>query len=364
MTIPAARTRTAALLAGLVLASVPLMSATASADAQLDKMRVTNAANATKALETQGGSRIVFKVDAAAQREAVVSDVRDDLYRILREGRVPFSGLAINNGGIEVKLNDAKDRDRVLAKLAPPNEAKFLQAKPPSPIDVSDAGGGVTRIAPTQAALADNLRDLVGQSVDMIEQRLRNNGLKQAAVLPDGADRIRVLLPGVTDPDRATAIFAKKVRVSIRLVDVSMSAEDALKSGPPSGSDVLYGYKDKQPYLVLKDGGMDGDDIIDASPGFSSATREPIASFRLNGRGTRRLARITAENIGKPFAIVLDDKVLSAPIIREPITGGSGQISGNFTLEDANTVAMMLRAGALPGRLTVVEQQVVEPAKH
>jgi preprotein translocase subunit SecD len=363
MTIPAARTRTAALLAGLVLASLPLLSVTASADAQLDKMRATNAANAAKALEAQGGSRIVFKVDAAGQREAVVSDMRDDLYRILREGRVPFSGLAINNGGIEVKLNDAKDRDRVLARLAPPSEAKFLQARPPSPIDVSDAGG-VTRIAPTQAAIADNLRDLVGQSVDMIEQRLRNNGLKQAAVQPDGADRIRVLLPGVTDPDRVTAIFAKKVRVSIRLVDVSMSAEDAVKSGAPSGSDVLYGYKDKQAYLVLKDGGMDGDDIIDASPGFSSATREPIASFRLNGRGTRRLAHITAENIGKPFAIVLDVKVLSAPVIREPITGGSGQISGNFTLEDANTVAMMLRAGALPGRLTVVEQQVVEPAKH
>ncbi|TPQ30817.1 preprotein translocase subunit SecD [Bradyrhizobium guangdongense] len=363
MTIPAARTRTAALLAGLVLASLPLLSVTASADAQLDKMRATNAANAAKALEAQGGSRIVFRVDAAAQREAVVSDMRDDLYRTLREGRIPYSGLAINNGGIEVKLNDARDRDRVLAKLVPPGEAKFLQAKPPSPIDVSDSGG-VTRIVPTPAAIADNLRDLVGQSVDMIEQRLRNNSLKQAAVLPDGADRIRVLLPGVTDPDRVTAIFAKKVRVSIRLVDVSMSVEDALKAGAPSGADVLYGYKDKQAYLVLKDGGMDGDDIIDASPGFSSATREPIASFRFNGRGTRRFAHITAENIGKPFAIVLDDKVLSAPIIREPITGGSGQISGNFTLEDANTVAMMLRAGALPGRLTVVEQQVVEPAKH
>lgn len=355
MTMWAGRIRMAGLCAGLVLASAPLLPVTASADAQLDKMRATTAANAAKALETQGGSRIVFKVDAAALREAVVTEMRDDLYRILREGKIPFSGLAINNGAIEVKINDAADRDRVLGKLIP-KDAK-------ASIDVSDAGGGVTRIASSQAGFAGRLQDLVGQSSEMIEQRLRNADIK-AGVLPDGPDRIRVLLPGISDPDRVTAIFAKKVRVSIRLIDVSMSAEDAVKNAPPTGSDLLYGFKDKQPYLVLKEGGMDGDDIIDASPGLGAGTREPVASFRFNARGTRRLANITAENVGKPFAIVLDDLVLSAPVIREPITGGSGQISGNFTIQDAMTVAMMLRAGALPGRLSVVEQQVVEPAKH
>lgn len=356
MTMWAERTRMAGFF--VALAFVPFLPNTAAADAQLDKARAAIAANAAKALETQGGSRIVFKVDAAALREAIVTDLRDDLYRTLREGRVPFSGLAINNGGVEVKIADAKDRDRVLGKLTPATEAKT-----PSGIEVSDAGGGLTRIAPTQGAFADRLHDLVGQSSEMIEQRLRNADIK-AGVLPDGADRIRVLLPGVADPDRVAAIFARKVRVSIRLIDLSMSAEDAVKNSPPSGAEVLYGYKDKQPYLVLRDGGMDGDDIVDASPGLATGTRDPIASFRFNARGTRRLAHITADNIGKPFAIVLDDQVLSAPVIREPITGGSGQISGNFTIQEAMTVAMMLRAGALPGRLTVVEQQIVEPAKH
>ncbi|MES1147764.1 MAG: preprotein translocase subunit SecD, partial [Bradyrhizobium guangdongense] len=299
MTMWAGRIRMAGLCAGLSLAAMPLLPMSASADAQLDKLRATIAANAAKALETQGGSRIVFRVDAAALREAVVTDLRDDLYRILREGRIPFSGLAINNGGIEVKIAEAADRDRVLGKLIP-KDAK-------ASIDVSDAGSGLTRLAPSQAGFAGRLQDLVGQSSEMIEQRLRNADIK-AGLLPDGADRIRVLLPGIADPDRVTAIFAKKVRVGIRLIDPSMSAEDAVKNAPPSGSDVLYGYKDKLPYLVLRDGGMDGDDMVDASPGLGTGTRDPIVSFRFNARGTRRLTHITTDNVGKPFAIVLDDQ--------------------------------------------------------
>jgi preprotein translocase subunit SecD len=146
------------------------------------------------------------------------------------------------------------------------------------------------------------------------------------------------------------------------MVDVSMSAEEALKAGPPSGSEVLYEFKTKTPDLVLKEIVIEGDDIIDASPGFERD--QPIASFRFNAHGTRRFAEITAANIGRPFAIVVDDRVLSAAVIREPILGGSGQISGNFTLEDANIVAMLLRSGTLPGRLSVVDQQVVAPAAN
>jgi preprotein translocase subunit SecD len=141
-----------------------------------------------------------------------------------------------------------------------------------------------------------------------------------------------------------------------------MPPEQAQSGAPPAGTEVLPGFKDKSLYLVTKDSVLDGDDISYAGPGFASGTKDPIASFRFNGRGTRRFAHVTEENIGKPFAIVLDGKVISAPVIREPITGGSGQISGNFTLEEANSVAMMLRAGSLPGHLGLVEQQVVQPA--
>jgi preprotein translocase subunit SecD len=113
--------------------------------------------------------------------------------------------------------------------------------------------------------------------------------------------------------------------------------------------------------LLLRRVAMEGGEIIDASPGFDQATHQPVVTFRFNASGTRRFAEITRDNIGRPFAIVLDNEVLSVPVIREPILGGSGQISGNFTLDDANTIAMLLRSGTLPGRLIVIEQQVVEP---
>jgi preprotein translocase subunit SecD len=115
------------------------------------------------------------------------------------------------------------------------------------------------------------------------------------------------------------------------------------------------------PHLLVKKVELEGDDLVDAAPGFDSRTTEPIVSFRFNANGTRRFAQITQEHVGHPFAIVLDSDVLSVPIIREPIVGGSGQISGSFTVEDAYTIAMLLRSGALPGRLVVIERQVVEP---
>jgi preprotein translocase subunit SecD len=282
-----ARGKTAGFLLAFMLASAAgsAIAAPRSDDAlAVDKMRAAIAANAEKALAKQGGSKILFKVDAAASREAVVTELRDDVYRTVREGRIPFSGLAIREGGVEIRIADAKDRQRVLGKLVPSTAAQT--------ISVTDSGDGLIRLTPTEASLAASLHELVTQSSEMIDQRLRNSGIRDASEQPDGADRIRVLLPGVPQ------------------------------------------------------------------------SKQPIASFRFNGRGTRRFAAITQENVGRPFAIVFDDQVLSSSIIREPIVGGSGQISGIVGIEDANNVAMLLRSGALPGRLSVVDQQVVEPAAN
>jgi preprotein translocase subunit SecD len=358
------RAKTTGLIVAFILASATLSAmsapgAPASDDAQeVDRMRAAIAANAGKLLEKQGGSRILFKVDAGALHEAMVTDLRDDVYRILREGRIPFAGLAVRDGGVEVRIADAKDQQRVLSKLEPSTEAAQSRG---GTVGVADSGDGPIRLMPTDSAFAERLHGLVRQSMEMIEQRLRDSGIRQAGVQPDGSDGIRVLLPGVTDPDRVTAMFSQKARIAFRLVDVSMDATEALQ-GPPEGSEVLYDFKTRTPYLLLKEVVLDGEDIIDAAPGFDPQSHQPIASFRFNARGARRLARITEENVGRPFAIVLDDQVLSVSVIREPISGGSVVISGNFTLEDANAIAMLLRSGTLPGKLSVVDQKVVEPA--
>lgn len=345
-------------MTSLIMAvAMALPSAALASDGQLDKMRARIAAFVADKMEKLGGSRIVYKVDSDGLRETVVADLRDDVYKILREDKIAFSGLAIRDGGVELKIADAKGREQLERKLA-----SAAEGLPSHTLAVTQGGDGLVRLAPTDAASAARLRDLVEDAIAMIEQRLKDAGVTLASVQPEGTDRVRIFLPGAMQPEGITAIFARKVKVSFRLVDLSMPPAQAQSGTPPTGTEVLLGFKDKLPYLVAKDRALEGDDISYAGPGFASGTKEPIASFRFNGRGTRRFAHITAENVGKPFAIVLDDKVISAPVIREPITGGSGQISGNFTLEEASSVAMMLRAGSLPGRLGLVEQQVVQPA--
>lgn len=357
MTTPLRDRATRLFVAFATVAAIVLPRAALADDTQLDKMRAKIVAFVGDKMEKLGGSRIVYKVDGDALRESVVTDLRDDVYKNLHDGHIAFSGLAIRDGGVDVKIADVKGRDQLARKLA-----SAAEGLPSHAIAVTDGGDGAVRLAPTDAASAARLNGLVEDAIAMIEQRLKEAGVKLASVVPDGTDRIRIFLPGVTDPERITAIFARKVKVSFRPVDVSMTPEQAQSGTPPEGSEVLLGFKDKRPYLVAKDSALDGDDISYAAPGFAPGTKDPIASFRFNGRGTRRFAHVTEENVGKPFAIVLDGSVISAPVIREPITGGSVQISGNFTLEEANSVAMQLRAGSLPGHLSLVDQQVIQPA--
>src|SRR5204862_2848327 len=128
---------------------------------------------------------------------------------------------------------------------------------------------------------------------------------------------------------------------------------------PPESE--LLNSRDKVPYVIERRVMVSGEDLVDAQPGFDQRTREPIVSFRFNNAGGRRFAQVTQENVGKPFAIVLDNEVISAPVIREPILGGSGQISGNFTVQAANDLAILLRAGALPAPLQIIEERTVGP---
>jgi preprotein translocase subunit SecD len=144
------------------------------------------------------------------------------------------------------------------------------------------------------------------------------------------------------------------------MVDQSMTAEQAAASHPPQDSEILDGERGEK-FLIEKRVLVSGADLVDAQPGFDQRGSEPIVSFRFNSSGARKFAEATQQNVGKPFAIVLDNKVISAPVIREPILGGSGQISGNFTVQSANDLAILLRAGALPAPLTVIEERTVGP---
>jgi preprotein translocase subunit SecD len=169
-------------------------------------------------------------------------------------------------------------------------------------------------------------------------------------------------VPGLQDPTRLKELLGKTAKMEFRMVDASVPPDQAQRGSLPAESELLMSASSpKVPYVVKKQVLVSGGDLTDAQPGFDSRTSEPIVSFRFNSNGARKFAQATSENVGQPFAIILDNEVISAPVIREPITGGSGQISGNFTVQEANDLAILLRAGALPAPLTIIEERTVGP---
>ncbi|MEM8839383.1 MAG: protein translocase subunit SecD, partial [Pseudomonadota bacterium] len=177
-----------------------------------------------------------------------------------------------------------------------------------------------------------------------------------------GTDRILVQVPGFDEPERLKALLEQTAKLTFQLVNVSMSAEEAEATRVPPGSVILESLEvDGPKYLIFEDVIVSGDELVDSQPGFDPQTNESVVTFRFNNSGARKFGRATVENLGRPFAIVLDDKVISAPTIQDEILGGSGQISGNFTAETANDLAILLRAGALPADLTIVEERTVGP---
>src|SRR5215470_13799565 len=311
-------------------------------------------------LDLQGGSHILLQVDANDVRRQKIESLRDDVRRVLRDARIANTNT-VRGDTVEVKLRDPNDIGNALPKLRELSQpiGGVLGTGSARSVDIVDAGGGTIRLTVTEAAMLERTRQTIEQSIQIIEHRVNDLGTVEPTIQRQGADRILVQVPGLQDPKRLIEILGKTARLDFRMVDQSMTPEQALQTRPPPESEILYGQKDKQPYLIEKRVLVSGADLTNAQPGFDQRTSEPIVSFRFNSNGARRFAQVTTENVGKPFAIVLDNEVLSAPVIREPILQGNGQISGSFTVESANKLAVLLRAGALPATLTVIEQRVV-----
>jgi preprotein translocase subunit SecD len=190
----------------------------------------------------------------------------------------------------------------------------------------------------------------------VIERRLKDLGVRFKAQ-PQDNNRILLRLGKSVDPKRVIEVTTRRGRLQFRLIETNMTPEQTVRGDPPPHAEVLHGRGDRKPYMVYKRSVLTGRDLADAQPGFDVRTSEPVLTFRFNADGARRFGQVTQENVGKPFAIVLDNEVLSAPIIREPIMGGTGQISGAFTVEQASDMAIQLRSGELPGKLTLLEQR-------
>src|SRR6266404_2541370 len=315
-------------------------------------------------LDLQGGSHILLEVDANAVKKDKLDQVRDDIRRALRDAKIGYSGLAVRSDNVEVRISKDSDVQNALTKLRELSQplGGLLGTSGQRSLEVSDGGGGVIRITVPQGAVTERIRQAVEQSIQIVERRVNELGTVEPLIQRQGVDRILVQVPGLQDPTRLKELLGKTAKLDFRMVDLTVPADQAQQGRVPPDSEVLMSSTSpKTPYVIKKQVLVSGADLTDAQPGFDQRSGEPIVSFRFNTSGSRKFAQATSENVGQPFAIVLDNEVISAPVIREPITGGSGQISGSFTVQQANDLAILLRAGALPAPLTIIEERTVGP---
>ncbi|ARO28649.1 preprotein translocase subunit SecDF 1 [Rhizobium sp. NXC14] len=301
-------------------------------------------------LDLRGGSHLVLEVDEADLTKERLQSLLQDARRVLREKGIQPKAVVRSQNQIVVTLADAAQSDAAvtdLKTLANPISTGLSAGQ--ADLNVTANGATIT-VGFSPAGISANVDNAVQQSLEVIRQRVDQVGVSEPTIQRIGGNRVLVQLPGAQDPSRLRELLGSTAKMSFHML--------APNNQPGPGVTMLQDDEGRS-YPVLDRVEISGDRLSDARVSFDPNTREPIVSFRFDSAGATRFAEITRQNVGNPFAIVLDNKVLSAPVIREPITGGSGQISGNFSADSATTLAAMLRAGALPAKLTVIEERTV-----
>ena len=307
-------------------------------------------------LDLRGGSYLLLEVDMAAVSKERLDSLADTARSTLRN-KVQFQPPQVQPA-----------QNRVLIRLRDPQQttdaAKLLTDALRDPAGAAPeytvaSNPGEISLALSEAGLRTRADAAILQSIEIVRRRIDETGVLDPQIARQGADRIVVQLPGVDDPNRIKELIGKTAKMTFRLVDDSANPASPT---PPPGDDFLP--VEGQPgakEAVRRRIEVDGANLTDARPGQDTQNNRWVVNFTFDSLGTRRFAETSTANVGKRFAIVLDDKVISAPVIREPITGGRGQISGNFTASSAQDLSVLLRAGALPAPLTVVEERSVGP---
>jgi preprotein translocase subunit SecD len=312
-------------------------------------------------LDLRGGSYLLLEVDMKAVIKERLDGLVDSVRQALRPGEIYYRTLEAqpDRNRVLLQLRDPAKVEAAVAALRPLINSEGPTAVPDLAIASTPDGQILLTLSPV--ALKARAQGAVTQSIEIVRRRIDETGVVDPQITQQGDDRIVVQLPGIGDPERIKALLGRTAHMTFRLVDVAANA-NAPGAVPPSGDDFLQMQDSPQQKIaVRKRVDVDGGDLTDARAGTNSQNGDWVVNFTFNSVGARRFADITRANVNRPFAIVLDDKVISAPRINEPILGGRGQISGNFTAASANDLAVLLRAGALPAPLTVVEQRSVGP---
>lgn len=309
-------------------------------------------------LDLQGGSYLLLEVDVPTLREKRLDNLVEDARVTLNEERIRTSSLQRVPNGLVVSVPGKEANDAAFTALRNLANAGVGASGAPAERTVTRMSGERIRFAYTDAAIAAMGPRAVDQSIEVVRRRLDSTGTKEISITRQGAERIVVQAPGESDPAALERIIGQTAQLTFQMVDVSPTGlSEALAGRVPPDAQLLA---DEQgtPYLVKKRVLVSGENLTRAGVG-SDQNGRPAIDFRFDGQGSRRFGDATAQNLGKPFAIILDGKVISAPTIQGAILGGTGQITGSFSIQQASELVNLLNGGALPAPLKVEERRVV-----
>ena len=317
--------------------------------------------NINLGLDLQGGSYLLLEIDNSPVLEQQIQNKLIQIKKFLKEKKIPYKNFniiddkkisfEINNEFIDSTSNLLKGKDSEINPYYDQfktNQFELLIID--NRFELSYSKYGLIQLKSSSQ----------NQAIEIVRRRVDEIGTNEPNILKRGNDRILVELPGLDNPDRIKSLLGKTAKMNFRLVD-EKNMQSLNEKKYFVGSEILEHSEMQINYVIKKRVGVSGDNLVDASASVDQFNR-PIVSIRFDSIGSRKFADLTSKNVGKRFAIVLDNKVISAPVIQEPIPTGNAQISGNFTFETANDLAILLRAGSLPAPITIAEERTVGPS--
>jgi protein-export membrane protein, secD/secF family len=297
-------------------------------------------------LDLQGGSNLLLQVKVDDVIRERMGQVEDDARQVLRENKIRYQNLKAGADNVKVKIDNLNARNKAISAFRKMN----------GDLNVQETNDGVIEIRYKEQALNELKLKAVDQSIEIVRRRIDETGTNEPSIQSQGIDRIAVQLPGEQNPERIKALLGKTAKLSFHLVDSRTTAADA-RRGKLSNSSRLINSAEGETLVIGRKPVVTGEHLVDARAAFDSGM--PVVSFKFDSSGGKKFGEATQNHVGERLAIVLDNEVISAPNIQTAILGGSGQISGNFTLESAQELALLLRSGALPAPLEVLEERTV-----
>jgi preprotein translocase subunit SecD len=314
-------------------------------------------------LDLKGGMHLILEVQVHKAVENHLERMVEDIKQSLRKAKIRYQELK-RSGPDRIELILLRGEDSKAVQDMASDTFSDMSVE----VGFRGESGPVVELILSQQAQHHIKRMAVDQAVETITNRIDQFGVTEPDIRPQGTDRVLVQLPGIKDTQRAIELLGKTAQLEFKLVDEENSLEEALKGNIPPGDEILYqikgeaGYQTKIPFLLKKRAVLTGEYLTDARVQIDSQYNEPYVSLTFDARGARLFEQITGANIKKRLAIVLDNVVNSAPVIQDRIAGGRAQITGRFTMEEAKDLAIVLRAGALPAPVKIIEERTVGPS--